>query len=103
MFATFAAGIVFIEGECHGCREIGPVSVRIGGMFTQAQLKSLEDVKRQMAATVSQMGGNGLIRFKYGQRSTFWASIFGLDGVTWYGEGVAAELPAGTIKQVQHC
>lgn len=102
MFATAAFGIVFVEGECPGCREIGPVSVRIGGMFTQSQLKSLDDVKRQLAAAVSRMGGNGLVRFKYGQRSTFWASIFNLDGVSWYGEGVAAELPAGVVTQAQH-
>lgn len=101
MFATVAAGVVFVEGECPGCREIGPVSVSIGGMFTQSQLKSLDDVKRQMAAAVKELDGNGLIRFKYGQRSTIWGSIFGLDGVAWYGEGVAAELAASAIAHVQ--
>ena len=97
MLSTVTEGIVFVEGEYSGCREIGPVSVSIGGMFTQAQLKSLADVKKQMAAVVKTLGGNGIVRFKYGQRSTFWGSIFGLDGICWYGEGVAVELPARNI------
>ena len=99
MIVTVAAGVLFVEGECPGCHEIGPASVCIGGMFTQSQLKSLDDVKLQLAAAVTQMGGNGLIRFKYGQRSKFWS----LDGLTWYGEGVAAEVPANIAKQAQNC
>lgn len=92
MIRTTFDGVSFIEGECNEAQQIKPVSVRIHGIFSQAQLKSLDDVKKKMAALAKESGGNAIIQFTYGQRSTFWTTLLGLDDVSWYGEGVIARL-----------
>jgi hypothetical protein len=92
MIRTSFDGVVFVEGSCPGSQHIKTVSVRITGMFSQAQLKSLDDVKKQMAALAKEAGGNAIVQFKYGQRSTIWTALFGLDDVGWYGEGIIAQI-----------
>ena len=92
MIRTTFDGILFIEGECKEAQQIKPVSVRIHGFFSQAQLKSLDDVKKDMALLAREAGGNTIIRFTYGQRSTFWTTLLGIDDVSWYGEGIIARL-----------
>jgi hypothetical protein len=92
MIRTTFDGILFIEGECKEAQQIKPISVRIHGFFSQAQLKSLDDVKKDMALLAREAGGNAIIRFTYGQRSTFWTTLLGVDDVSWYGEGIIARL-----------
>jgi uncharacterized protein YbjQ (UPF0145 family) len=93
MWLTVTDGVVFVEGECSGAKDIGPISVRIHGVFSQAQLKSLDDVKRKMASKAKRVGANGIIRFRYGQRANAWTWLLGIDDVSWYGEGTAVTLP----------
>lgn len=85
-------GIRFIEGRPPGKhQDLGPIEVKIGGMFQSAQLKSLDDVKRLMADTVKRKRGNAVLDFKYGQRSAgVFASLFQRDDVSWYGSGTIA-------------
>jgi hypothetical protein len=94
MIRTTYDGIVFIEGDCPGAQIIKTVSVRITGIFsfTQAQLKSLDDVKKKMASLAKKAGGNAIIQFKYGQRCTIWTTLMGLDDVGWYGDGVISQI-----------
>ena len=94
MYSAEYDGVLFVEGRPPGVTTLGPVDVRIHGIVSQAQLKSLDAVKAQMAAAVKAKGGNALIEFTYGQKSRFLASIFGLDDVSWYGSGIAAEISA---------
>lgn len=94
MFTTTTDGVMFVEGEIPGCRQIKPISVKIHGAFSQAQLKSLDDVKKKMASIAKQHGGNAVVQFKYGQRSTFWTTLLGIDDVSWYGDGIIALAPS---------
>jgi len=86
MHKTEYNGISFYEGSIDGCQTIRHCKVTITGFFSQSQLKSLTDVKKNMAIQVKKAGGNAIINFKYGQKSNFWA-IFGIDDISWYGEG----------------
>lgn len=92
MIRTTYDGVMFIEGDLQAAQPIKPVSVRINGMFSQAQLKTLDDVKRKMAKLAKEAGGNAIVQFTYGQRSTIWTAFFGLDAVGWYGDGVIARV-----------
>ncbi len=82
--------IYFIENNVDnfGKRSIKDINVDIDGMFCNSQLKSLGDVKEKMYNIAKRYNGNAIINFKYGQKSTFLKSIFGLDDVCWYGKGL---------------
>lgn len=91
MHSTVFDGITFIEGEPTDYRHIKSVSIEIGGVIQQAQLKTLDDVKRQLAKEAKLAGGNAIVKFDYGQKSVGWfRSLFQLDDVNWYGSGVIA-------------
>jgi hypothetical protein len=91
MYTTVFEGIKFIEGLPRGSQILEPVRVEIGGILTSSQLKSLDDIKRQMTLQVRRVGGNAVVEFKYGQKSVgFWRSLFDRDDVHWYGEGKIA-------------
>ena len=64
------------------------ISADIDGGLIQSQLKTLDDLKDDLAQEVLRLGGNALKAFKYGQRSVgFLGSILSLDDVKWYGSG----------------
>lgn len=92
MYVTEFDGVLFLEGEHPQAIPMGPIQVSLDGILSGAQLKSLNDVKRTMAAQVLAAAGNAVIRFKYGQKSSSWFSL-GLDQVAWYGKGEIAKLP----------
>ncbi len=92
--ATTFDGIVFIEGTPAKYQPVRPIQVEIGGVVQQAQLKNLDDVKRQMAQEAKACGGNSIVDFEYGQRSVGWfRSLFQLDDINWYGSGTIAIIP----------
>jgi hypothetical protein len=66
----------------------------LNGLFFQGQLKSLNDVKKKMAKEIRKSGGNALVNFKYGQKSSFWSSIGSWDDMSWQGSGDIAVVPA---------
>jgi hypothetical protein len=93
VYTTTFEGITFIEGRPESARIIKPIRIEIGGVFTSAQLKNLDDVKRLMVGDARKAGGNAVVNFKYGQRSVgFWRSLIDRDDVHWYGTGSIAVL-----------
>ena len=95
MYVTKQDGIAFYEGTPDHYEPIRSVRIEIGGMLlTQSQLKTLKDVKRELAARASKAGGNAIVDFEYGQKSVGWfRSILQLDDVNWYGSGTIARVP----------
>ena len=94
MYTTVFEGIKFVEGCPPGTRVLMPIRIEIGGVFTSAQLKNLDDVKRIMVQQTKRTSGNAVVDFKYGQRSVgFWRSLIDRDDVHWYGEGKIAIVP----------
>lgn len=79
--------VYFIEDEIPSVNILKHIDVKIYGIFSQAQLKSLNDVKKLLASKVKRAGGNCLMNFRYGQKSSFLTTLMGLDDVSWYGAG----------------
>ncbi len=90
-FAEFK-GVYFIEGAPREAVALESISSELNGFLSQNQLRSLDDMKEEMREYVIQRGGNCVIDFKYGQRSTFWKSLWGMDNVLWYGTGIIAKI-----------
>ena len=90
MYFSERNGVYFVEDIVPGARIIGPISSELNDFFSQNQLKTLDDLKDRMTSLVKSKGGNAVISFKYGQRTTFWKSLFGMDNVHWYGTGSIA-------------
>ena len=98
MHVTMQDGIAFYEGKPQKFDPIQAVKIEIGGMLvTQSQLKTLKDVKHELASRASKAGGNAIIDFKYGQKSVgFFRSLLQIDDVNWYGSGTIARVPPGS-------
>ena len=98
MYFSERNGVFFIEGSIPGAKPICALSSELNGMFTQNQLKTLDDLKDKMTHLVRAKGGNAVVQFKYGQRTSFWKSIFGMDDVHWYGTGMIAQIDPSTLQ-----
>ena len=70
-----AEGVFFTEAESVVGADLGKVKVTC-----QGQNKNLNDVKRELARRVREMGGDVLVAFKYEQKTGFW-------GDSWHGSG----------------
>lgn len=84
---TVVDGVAFVEGYVPPVRSIGSIQTEINNFLTQNQLKTLDDLQKKMSQIVRKNGGNAVLNFQYGQRSSFWKSLFGRDDVYWYGSG----------------
>ena len=99
MYFSEYDGVYFVEGMPPGTTILKDISTTIDGCFTNAQLKTLDDVKRVMAPLVKQNGGNAVVDFKYGQSTHgFWRSLFSLDNVCWKGEGKIARIDPASLQ-----
>ncbi len=99
MYYSEYDGVFFVEGMPVGATVIRNISTVLDGCFSNAQLKTLDDVKREMALQVKQSGGNAVVDFKYGQRSGgFWRCLFSLDDVCWKGEGKIARVNPADLQ-----
>ena len=84
-------GIWFIEGFPVGTKVISPISTTLDGvLFSQSQLKSLDDVKAKMALVAKKIGANAIVDFKYCQKSSFWRSLLSIDDIRWEASGKIA-------------
>mgnify|MGYP001440450791 FL=1 len=91
MKPTEYQGVLFFEDAPDDYISGEPISTEIGGVFRNAQLANLNDVKMQLASECKSRGFNAIIKFKYGQKSSgILASIFSRDDVKWYGTGLLA-------------
>ena len=98
MYYDLHKGVYFIEGLPAGTRRITPLSTRIDGVFSNSQLKSLDDIKDKMSEIVRRSGGNAVVDFKYGQKSSFWRSLLSLDDVRWEASGYVARIDPTSLE-----
>jgi hypothetical protein len=92
-------GVFFVEGRPEGAR-LGPaISTELNKFFSQNHLKTLDDLKDRMTESARQAGFNAVVDFKYGQRSSFVKSIFGMDNVLWFGTGRFANVEGDTLPK----
>ena len=92
--------VYFVEGLPANAIVLKNISTVIDGFFRNAQLKTLDDVKRIMAEQVKAEGGNAVVDFKYGQRSGgILRCLFSLDDVCWTGEGKIANINPADLHE----
>jgi hypothetical protein len=92
-------GVLFFESTPPNVQVLAPISTELNGFFSQNQLRTLDDLKTQMCRLAIQRGGNCIIGFKCGQRSTFWKSLIGMDDVLWYGTGYIGLINKPSLKR----
>jgi hypothetical protein len=91
MHVTTQDGIAFYETRPAGYEPIESINVESAGILS---MKSLRDVKHELAVRASRVGGNAIVDFKYGQRSYgIFRSLFHLGDHYWHGAGTIARVP----------
>ena len=101
-YTSVHKGVVFIEGNEPDARIIGKVEYKKDGLYNQ-QLKNLDCVKEQLADKTISMGGNAVMAFEYGQKSTNWLRSMCLrldDNINWYGSGIAIALSQERLAEL---
>ena len=88
MYFSEYEGVFYIEGNPPDVIKIKVVDYKLNLFFGQAHLKTLDDIKDKLNLQVKELGGNCVYDFKYGQTSSWWKSIFGLDDIHWFATGV---------------
>ena len=99
-YVSVYKGIVFIEGYEPTARLLGRVEYDKKFSYN-AQLKTLDAVKEQLADKAVAMGANAVVEFAYGQKSSGWFKSVLLaldDNIKWYGYGMAAIVPEDCIR-----
>lgn len=94
--------IIFIEGNDTSAKILGSIEYKKTFTFN-SQSKTIDCVKDQLVEKTIELGGNAILNFTYGQKSSGWfkASLFALDDdIKWYGNGVAAILPEERKKEI---
>ena len=92
-YITVLDDFIFIEGDEPSGEVIG--NVTYNKTIWNQQLKSLDDVKKQLKETAVKMGANAIKNFTYGQKSVKWYIAMLLasdDNIKWHGEGTAIKL-----------
>jgi hypothetical protein len=87
--------IIFDEGQQDGVKSISKVESDLSFKFG-AQLKSLKDVKQDMARKAHALNANCIMNFAYGQKAR-WLAI---DDVAFYGKGIACLLPLDEYDRI---
>lgn len=87
-FTCVHEGMIISEGRLEKSQPLGMIeadlSFKIG-----AQLKSLRDVKSELAVQARALGANAIENFTYGQKHR-WLAI---DDVAFWGKAVAVRIP----------
>ena len=93
-YPTLFGDVIFIETEVEEGEKISILKSDLRGIG--AQLKSLDDVKFNLAEKARALGCNCVSKFQYGQKSR-WLAI---DDVFHSGSGVAVRLPLNKYQEI---
>lgn len=91
-FTCIHEGMIFSEGKLDKAQSLGMIEADLSFVFG-AQLKSLRDVKSDLAAKARALGANAIENFTYGQKHR-WLAI---DDVAFWGKGIAVRIPDDVV------
>ena len=94
-YPTSHNGMIFIEAPVEEGRKVGAISADLSFKFG-AHLKTLNDVKEDLAIKAGAMGCNCVSEFKYGQKSR----LLAIDDVAYFGSGVAVQLTIDSYQRI---
>ena len=95
-------GIVFIEGAEPTATILGNVEYKKAFSYN-TQSHTLDWVKDQLAEKTVALGGNAVVGFTYGQKTSGWFKSLLLsydDNIKWYGSGMAAIIPEYRLQEL---
>ena len=98
-FTTIFEGVVFVEGDFKGAIRGGSIKSSPDGLG--AQLKSLRDIKHNLAQQAKNKGCNAILDFEYGQKGGFFSGLFSFDRVVFYGKGVLAKMSQSDYERLR--
>ena len=101
-YISIYKGFIFIEGLEPTAKVLANIEYKKNFSYN-AQIQTLDCVKDQLIEKTKFLGGNAIIDFKYGQKSSGWlkSSLFSLDdNIKWYGSGIAAIIPKERIQEI---
>ena len=93
-FVTLYSGVVFIEGDHPRAVKRYVADLRVGGFG--AQLRTLADLKYEMAQEARAKGCNCVVNFSYGQKS----KLIAIDDVAYIGSGYYAILSPADYQSI---
>ena len=70
--------IFFIEGTPPKYEFIDGITTESQNFPNAKSLKTLDDVKDDMALFAKNLNGNAIIKFRYSEKKSFWKKIFGI-------------------------
>lgn len=92
-FTCVYEGMIISEGRLEKSQSLGMIEVDLSFKIG-AQLKSLRDVKSELAMQARALGANAIENFTYGQKHC-WLAI---DDVAFWGKGIAVCIPDEVAK-----
>lgn len=101
-YTSIYKGIIFVEGNEPSAKIIEKIEYKKLFSFN-SQIQTLDCVKDQLAEKALALGGNAIVNFTYGQKSSGWfkSSLFSLDdNIKWYGSGTVAILSEDRRKEI---
>ena len=101
MRITEKNGVYFTENELDFVENIRTINHKLDGIFGDAMLKNLSDLKKEMANFALSINCNLIHSFKYRQKQkASLRSLFGTDDTYWEGAGICAKVSSGKIEQI---
>ena len=94
--------VIFIEGNSEFVKSLGQVEYKKDKLYNN-QLQNIDNVKEQLSRKAKELGGNAIINFKYGQKSTTWFRSMLLafdDNVNWFGNGEVVVLDDAAYQEI---
>ncbi|AEF80952.1 hypothetical protein TREAZ_1861 [Leadbettera azotonutricia ZAS-9] len=95
-YTVIYEGIIFVEGDFPGAERGAHISCDLSFKIG-AQLKSLRDVKNNLASKARSKGANAILDFTYGQKSRWLA----LDDIAFWGKGCLAVISDEDFKRIE--
>ena len=95
-FTTIFEDIVFVEGDFPGAVRKEEIKNDMTRGFG-SQLKTLADVKHNLAQKAKNKGANAILDFQYGQKSRW----FSIDHIGYWGKGVLAIIPLSDYEKIK--
>ena len=94
-------GVYFTESELDFVENVRTINHKIDGIFGDAMLKNLSDLKKDMANLALSIDCNLIHSFKYRQKQqASFRSLFGTDDTYWEGAGICSKVSQGKIEQL---
>ena len=84
--------IYFIEGTPPNYQFIDGITTESQNFPNPKSLKTLDDVKDDMAVFAKNANGNAIIKFRYSEKKSFWKKFFGFGSTYIQASGIIVSM-----------